>query len=186
MNLEYRLPNFPEDSYGFTLEDRIKFGNQTRRYLITGLTLDDLRELKFENGDPIYIERELKHLEDVKIVLKGSFIVSGFALLILVAGGIYGRFRDWWEGFLQALSWGGWLTAGLLAVITILSVVSFQSLFVKFHHVFFEGDSWLFLYSDTLIRLFPVRFWQDVFLAFGIITLTGGILLGRLLPWKRR
>jgi len=53
-----------------------------------------------------------------------------------------------------------------------------MSFFVGFHALFFEGDSWLFLYSDTLIRLFPLRFWQDAFLAAAIIALGGGIGLG--------
>jgi len=77
---------------------------------------------------------------------------------------------------------GGWLTAGLLGMILLLSIVSFQALFTNFHLVFFEGDSWLFYYSDTLIRLFPIRLWQDVFIVFGVSTLAGGILLGWLLP----
>ena len=45
--------------------------------------------------------------------------------------------------------------------------MSFDALFTEFHRIFFEGDTWLFLYSDSLIRLFPERFWQDVFLAIG-------------------
>ena len=186
MNLEYQLPHFPEDRYGFTLEDRLNFGNQTRSYLVTKMTLDDLRELKFDTGDPIYFERELKHLQDVKIVLQALFKVFWGAAAVLILGGVYAGLRDWWAGFQRALSWGGWLTAGLLVIITLLSVVSFQALFVTFHRIFFEGDSWLFAYSDTLIRLFPVRFWQDIFLVFGITTLAGGILLGWLLPRKKR
>jgi uncharacterized membrane protein len=53
----------------------------------------------------------------------------------------------------------------------------FCNFFSGFHSLFFEGDSWLFLYSDTLIRLFPIRFWQDVFLWAAVIALGGGIAL---------
>jgi len=186
MNLEYRLPNFPEDQYGFSTEERLDFGNRTRRYLITNATLDNLRELKFDSGEPIYIERELEHLEDVKIVLQGVFKVFWGAVAVLVLGGVYARFQNWWEGYSQSVSRGGWLTAGLLGIILFLAIVSFRSLFTNFHLIFFEGDSWLFLYSDTLIRLFPIRFWQDVFLVLGITTLAGGILLGWLLPKVKR
>ncbi len=182
MNLEYRLPNFPEDQYGFSTEERLDFGNRTRSYLVTNATLDDLRDLKFDSGDPIYVERELDHLEDVKIVLQGVFEVFWAAVAVLVLGGVYARFRDWWNGYTQSVSRGGWLTAGLLGTILFLSIVSFRSLFTNFHRIFFEGDSWLFLFSDTLIRLFPIRFWQDVFLVFGLTTLASGILLGWLLP----
>jgi integral membrane protein (TIGR01906 family) len=49
--------------------------------------------------------------------------------------------------------------------------VSFSFVFVGFHLIFFEGDTWLFLYSDTLIRLFPTRFWRDVFIFVIALTL---------------
>jgi len=186
MNLEYRLPYFPEDQYGFSTEERLDFGNQTRRYLVTNTNLDDLGDLKFDSGEPMYVERELKHLEDVKIVLQGVFKVFWGAVAVLVLGGVYARCRNWWKGYTLSVSKGGWLTAGLLGTILFLSIVSFRSLFTSFHRIFFEGDSWLFKYSDTLIRLFPMRFWQDVFLVFGITTLTGGILLGWLLSRKNR
>ena len=186
MNLEYQRPNFPEDQYGFSTEERLDFGNQTRSYLVTNTKLDGLRDLKFDSGDPLYVERELEHLEDVKIVLQGVFKVFWGAVIVLVLGGVYARFRNWWKGYTLSVSKGGWLTAGLLGTILFLSIVSFRSLFTNFHRIFFEGDSWLFQYSDTLIRLFPLRFWQDVFLVFGITTLTGGILLGWLLSRKSR
>jgi len=186
MNLEYRLPNFPEDQYGFSTEERLDFGNQTRRYLVTNATLDDLGDIKFNSGDPIYVERELEHLEDVKIVLQGVFKVFWGAVAVLVLGGIYARFQNWGNDYTLSVSKGGWVTAGLLGTILFLSIVSFRSLFTNFHLIFFEGNSWLFLYSDTLIRLFPIRFWQDAFLVFGITTLAGGILLGWLLSRKNR
>ena len=186
MNLEYQRPNFPEDQYGFSTEERLDFGNQTRSYLVTNANLDGLRDLKFDSGDPLYVERELEHLEDVKIVLQGVFKVFWGAVIVLILGGVYARLRNWWIGYTLSVSKGGWLTAGLLGTILFLSIVSFRSLFTNFHRIFFEGDSWLFQYSDTLIRLFPLRFWQDVFLVFGITTLTGGILLGWLLSRKSR
>jgi integral membrane protein (TIGR01906 family) len=70
-------------------------------------------------------------------------------------------------------------------LIIVLSLTSFQSLFINFHLIFFEGSSWLFKYSDTLIRLFPIQFWQDIFLVFGILTLLAGILVGRLMRVRK-
>jgi uncharacterized membrane protein len=60
--------------------------------------------------------------------------------------------------------------------------VSFNALFTGFHSIFFEGDSWLFFYSDTLIRLFPLRFWRDVFIALAVLSLGAGALLWRFAP----
>jgi len=185
-NLEYRRPGFPDDSYGFTTAERLDFGNQTRRYLISSNTLEDLNQLVFENGDPIYIERELSHLEDVKIVLQGVLKVFYGAAAVYVLGGLIARSRGWQTIYLKAIFLGGKITAGILVMILFLTLISFQALFTNFHLLFFEGDSWLFFYSDTLIRLFPVQFWQDIFLAFGILTLTGGILLGWVLPTRMK
>jgi uncharacterized membrane protein len=53
----------------------------------------------------------------------------------------------------------------------------FDVFFTWFHGLFFEGDSWLFLFSDTLIRLFPIRFWEDAFLLAAVIALGGGLAL---------
>ena len=182
MNLEYNRPNFPEDSYGFSTDERLIFGNQTRRYLITNMNLDDLRELKFTDGDQIYTERELTHLKDVKIVLQGVLRVFAGAAAVLALGGVMAYAQNWKDDFLNAIFRGGKITTGLLLIILLLTLVSFQSLFTNFHLIFFEGDSWLFYYSDTLIRLFPIRFWQDIFLLFGLATLAGGIILGWVLP----
>lgn len=181
-NLEYRRPGFPEDSYGFTLEDRLEYGNLTRRYLVSRQPLVVLRELKFDSGEPLYLERELTHLYDVKIVLKGVMRVFLVAVILLLLVGFYSWRKKRFSAYLRAIARGGRLTAILLVAILLLTLVSFQALFTNFHLIFFEGDSWLFSYSDTLIRLFPMRFWQDIFLVFGVLTLVSGGYLGWFMP----
>jgi len=184
-SLEYRRPGFPEDSYGFTTAERLDFGNQTRRYLVSSDTLDDLSELVFEDGEPIYIERELSHLKDVKIVLQGVLKVFYGAVTVFTICGLIAWKKQWIDSFLKAIYLGGRITAGIVIMILFMTLISFQALFTNFHLLFFEGDSWLFFYSDTLIRLFPVQFWQDIFLVFGVLTLAGGVLLGWVLPARK-
>ena len=41
-------------------------------------------------------------------------------------------------------------------------LLGFDSFFTRFHEMFFEGDSWRFSDTDTLIRVYPERFWVDV------------------------
>jgi integral membrane protein (TIGR01906 family) len=41
-------------------------------------------------------------------------------------------------------------------------LLSWGEFFTTFHRLFFEGETWIFPYTDTLIRLFPIRFWMDV------------------------
>ena len=40
----------------------------------------------------------------------------------------------------------------------------------------FKAGTWTFLYSDTLIRLFPERFWQDTFLVVGGLSAVLGLV----------
>ena len=103
MGLEYRRPGFPEDSYGFSTQERLEYGNLTRKYLITKLPLDELRALRFEDGDAIYIERELGHLEDVKLVLQALVRTCYIALGVFLIGWGIANTWDWKEGFLQAI-----------------------------------------------------------------------------------
>jgi len=185
-NMEYRRPGFPEDSYGFSTEERLEYGNLTRRYLVTNQSLEGLRKLEFEDGSPLFKERELTHLEDVKVVIKGLLRVFYVCVAVVVFGGYIAHGNQWQEDYLGAVFRGGRLTTLLLLAMLFFTLISFRTLFTSFHLVFFEGDSWLFLTSDTLIRLFPIRFWQDVFLVFGILTLAGSGILGWGIPALRK
>ena len=186
ISFEYRRPGFPEDSYGFSMAERLEFGNQTRRYLVTRDSLDTLRQLEFENGDPIYKERELSHLEDVKVVIQGLLRVFYISLVVFTFGGYLAQRNKWQDEFLGAISRGGRLSAILLVTVLFFTLISFRALFTLFHRIFFEGDSWLFFFSDTLIRLFPMQLWQDVFLLFGVSTLAVGGFIGWGIPVLRR
>jgi len=185
------MPYFPPDPYGFTKADRLKWAPYALNYLTNNADISYLADLKFEDGKPLYNERELSHMDDVKRVTQGALRVWYASVALLALLGIWawlGRFASapqWAEAYRLGLMRGGWLmvilaiTVGLIALIGILvSPDLFFSFFTGFHHLFFEGDSWLFLFSDTLIRLFPIRFWQDAFLWVAIIALGGGIALG--------
>jgi integral membrane protein (TIGR01906 family) len=164
----------------------LEYGNKTRRYLVTRQNLDVLSELEFENGDSLYQERELVHLEDVKVVIQGLLRVFYGAVAVMIGGGIISNRDRGRNDFWVAVNRGGRLTAVLLLTVLFFTLISFRALFTSFHLIFFEGDSWLFNFSDTLIRLFPIRFWQDVFLVFGLITLAGSGILGWGIPALRK
>ena len=70
-----------------------------------------------------------------------------------------------------ALRDGSLLTLGLLGIVGAYMVFNWRDFFTTFHRIFFKGDTWTFPYSDTLIRLFPIRFWRDSFIAVGVITI---------------
>jgi integral membrane protein (TIGR01906 family) len=183
--VEYNMPYFPADEYGFTKEDRLKWAPYAIDYLVNSADTSYLGDLTFDDGAPLYNERELSHMDDVKLVTQGALRVWYLSLALLAALGVWAWFGKWWQAYLLGLMRGGWLMVGLAVTIGLIVVVGiainpsvFDTLFVLFHSLFFEGDSWLFLYSDTLIRLFPIRFWQDAFLWTAVIALGGGVALG--------
>jgi integral membrane protein (TIGR01906 family) len=185
LRVEYNMPYFPPDEYGFTKEDRLKWAPYALDYLVNNEDISYLGDLKFEDGTPLYNERELSHMDDVKRVTRGALRVWYSSLALLALLGVWARFGGWWQDYRLGLMRGGWLMVGLAAAVGLIVVVGmvinpnvFWNFFAGFHSLFFEGDSWLFLYSDTLIRLFPIRFWQDAFLLAAVIALGGGVALG--------
>jgi integral membrane protein (TIGR01906 family) len=115
---------------------------------------------------------------DVKNVLQVALIVWYVSLIGIFLLGIWAYWGGWWEGYKRGLSLGGWLSVILIVVTLVAVLIGFSVFFVFFHGIFFESGTWVFRFSDTLIRLFPERFWRDTFLAIGIISLVGGLALG--------
>lgn len=185
LQIEYNMPYFPPDEYGFTKEDRLRWAPYALDYLVNDADISYLGDLTFDDGTPLYNERELSHMDDVKRVTQGALKAWYVSLVLLALLGVWAWFGGWWQDYRLGLMRGGWLMVGLAVAVGLIVVVGiainpnvFWDFFAGFHSLFFEGNSWLFLYSDTLIRLFPIRFWQDAFLLAAIIALGGGIVLG--------
>lgn len=170
-HFEYNRPGFPEDPYGFTTEERLKWAKVSLDYLLNDSDDDFLTQFELSDGSPLYNEREISHMLDVKNLLQKAYSAwYGGIAVILVTGLLSWRLGRWRE-FFGSLYRGGWLTLALIAAAVLGIFLGFDALFTAFHRLFFTGDTWLFAYSDTLIRLFPIVFWQDVFLAAGGFTI---------------
>jgi integral membrane protein (TIGR01906 family) len=175
--LAYRMPGFPDDPYGFSMEDRLKWSDYAIRYLLNDAGIEYLADLKFSDNSPLYNDRELGHMLEVKILVQEVIKVLYLLISILIGMGLWAYFKNWIYDYRMGLSRGGWLTVGLIIGVGLFAAISFWQFFTFFHEIFFSGDSWLFLYSDTLIRLFPIRFWQDVFMwVLGFALLAGAVL----------
>jgi integral membrane protein (TIGR01906 family) len=109
----------------------------------------------------------------------------GLAVFLILAGGLAWLAKGmptYWKAF----SAGGYLTLGLIGLSLVGILVGFSGFFTGFHRLFFTGDTWLFQYNDSLIRLFPMKLWQDGFTAAGVLSGILG-LAAALLPrhWAR-
>jgi integral membrane protein (TIGR01906 family) len=178
LEMEYRMPGFPEDRFGFEMQDRLQWSKPSVEYLVNGAGIDFLGKLKFSDGQPIYNERELSHMSDVKGVVQMLLKTWYIDLAILIILGLWAWFGGWWSYYLLGWKRGGFLTAGLLVLLAAFASISFWQFFTWFHSLFFSGNSWLFEFSDTLIRLFPIRFWQDSVAYIGGFSIIAGLALG--------
>jgi len=202
IQVEYRMPYFPADRYGFTREERLYWAGLSIDYLLNEAGIEFLGELQFPGGQQaagscedylaprdcsyLYNDRELSHMLDVKIVVRYAAWVLFGSILVLTGLGFWSYRTDWWPDFLLALSRGGWLTVGLILAMMVYLVLNFNSLFVTFHQIFFASGTWVFRFTDSLIRLFPVTFWRDAFIWVGVIALVSGTALGYFLGRKSR
>ncbi|MGB9673503.1 MAG: TIGR01906 family membrane protein [Anaerolineales bacterium] len=174
LDVEYNMPAFPPDPYGFTKQERLHWSKIALNYLINDQGIAYLGDLKFEDGNPVYNQRELKHMVDVKQVVQKAlvawYILLGLFLLIAILAWKTNNMAF----FRSYLAKGGLLTIIFIAFILVFVLVGFGIFFVAFHNLFFEPGTWTFLWSDTLIRLFPERFWKDTFMIIGGLSIFAG------------
>jgi integral membrane protein (TIGR01906 family) len=189
--LEYRTPWFPAESYGFTRAERENYAMIALEYLNTRKDINLLMDLRFPPGHTVpplscmemtdcnlvFNDRELLHMIDVKYVL-GIALPVGYAVIVgLLLLGLWAWKANWWMDYISALRRGGWLIIAILLSLVVLVVGVFDWFFTKFHKIFFSSGTWQFYTSDTLIRLFPERFWMDTFIIVGGIAALGGLAL---------
>jgi integral membrane protein (TIGR01906 family) len=177
VQVEYLTPGFPEDTYGFSQADRLKWSQMALDYLLNDEGINFLGDLQFADGSPLYNQRELSHMLDVKNLVQAGLPVWYALLLILLVLGVWSWRAGWWPQYRKGMGRGGRWTVVLIVLMILFIFINFDQLFTGFHRIFFEGDTWLFYFSDTLIRLFPMRFWRDAFILIGVITLGGGMAL---------
>ncbi|MCC6956559.1 MAG: DUF1461 domain-containing protein, partial [Anaerolineales bacterium] len=84
LTFEYNTPAFPPDSYGFSKEERLYWSGIALEYLLNDQGIEFLGNLRFEDGSPVYNERELRHMVDVKIALSNATTVWLVSLVLLV------------------------------------------------------------------------------------------------------
>jgi integral membrane protein (TIGR01906 family) len=197
--IEYSLPGFPDDSYGLTKAERIKYSNLSMDYLLNNAGIEFVRNFRFPPGvnapaescpyyldhdcNRFYNDRELQHMQDVKVVLGrvlNVWAVSGI-LCLLAAGALYTLHET--SALRSSLLGGAGVALVILVAIVTYLLVNFDAFFVQFHQVFFAAGTWTFLFSDSFIRLFPERFWEDSFIFIGGATVIEALALGAWAWW---
>ncbi|MBK7179565.1 MAG: DUF1461 domain-containing protein [Chloroflexi bacterium] len=163
----------PADELGLTQTERLDLALITLAYLqhpepaATAVRFLESQRLPGTN-QPLYNERELAHLVDVKQLTDRIAGWSetlnwllGLSLLALVAWPAT-RFAA-----VKAFQRGAAFSFFLLLACFMFIPLFWPLFFFGFHHWLFPPGSWSFAGADTLIRLFPEAFWfnyaQQVF-----------------------
>ncbi len=175
---EFEYPRIGPDPFGLTEEERLDLAMANLDFLRRPQAADEviflLEDLRLPGtDDPLFNQREIGHMLDVK-KLVDTFKTLTWVLAIVVIGGLIFllvRTETRVEGY-RALFHGGILTTAILLLMLVLILLSWNLVFTQFHEILFPPDTWTFNYSDSLIRLFPEKFWFD----FGLLW-TGAIFL---------
>ena len=189
INFEYNRADFPPDSYGFTQAQRTPLALDGLYSVVpegAGIVLLD--QAKLPDGSPAFQAREIKHMVDVRVLMSKVFplaLVIGGVLIVLAI--VFRKSTTYRTTVPHGLEAGSILTLVLLLGLIAYILLNFDSFFLTFHRLFFEGDSFMFRFDDTLIRLYPEQLWSDASILIGFLTgalAVLGIVIGRV--WLKR
>ncbi len=179
---EYGKSSFPPDPYGFTPQQRFILASTNIHYVRAHLPDDELSK-QTVNGVPVYNEREVAHMADVQAVFQIILRIWQVAFILILLLSVVFVQNGKRDAFVSAIQWGGLVTAGIIFAIALLAIFAWQTWFNLFHRFLFVPGSWLFSYTDTLIRLFPTQFWFDATVTISVLAFVGGILLA-VIGWR--
>ncbi|PIN76196.1 hypothetical protein COV17_03120 [Candidatus Woesearchaeota archaeon CG10_big_fil_rev_8_21_14_0_10_36_11] len=121
-----------------------------------------------------YTDNELIHLRDVQRVMNYSTIWVYFSVLILT--GIITLYRKETKQIQKLLKYGGITTLAYIGTVSLVSILSFDTIFTLFHKIFFPQGNWQFPLDSILISTFPYNFFIFITIKIGIQALCWGIL----------
>lgn len=176
LTFEYGKPDFPEDAYGFTPELRFILASTNIHYVQAHLPEDELVQQNLY-GTPVYNEREVSHMADVRNIFQIVLRVWQAAFILLILLGVVFLQSGERAAFASAIKQGGFAAAGIILTVGLLAFFAWDTWFELFHRFLFVPGTWLFSYTDTLIRLFPAQFWFDATITLSLLSFVGGLAL---------
>jgi len=144
----------------------------------------DVTVQKDGNPFPLFNDREIQHLKDVKGLVRLDYQVLIFSLLGAAIVSAIAIYRKQIQLLATPMFVGGSTTLVGLMLIALVAATNFDAFFTKFHQLSFANDLWLLDPSrDYLIMLFPGGFWEDasIFIAALIGVFAAGVTY---IGWK--
>jgi len=126
-------------------------------------------EMRDLNGNVIpgyFTEEEVRHMIDVKHLVRGVTLIFAFSLFCFL---LLFRFVER-RKVLRIVSFA---SLSFIGVLFLMSVWNFNAVFIAFHKTFFRNNFWLLPENTKLIEMFPEGFFYDFakvwFITFAIV-----------------
>jgi len=174
VRFEYQTLGLPQDRFGLSAEQRLRWAEATEHYLQRGDNMVELGSLRFFDGTTAFSQRERAHLWDTHRLLVRAHLIFYIGTALITLGGTLAAIKRARRLFWSVLKIGSCMACCIIAVLALSLLLDFRILFNAFHTLFFKSSSWIFYDTDTLLRLFPLRFWRDAFLCYFAIILAFG------------
>jgi integral membrane protein (TIGR01906 family) len=180
--------DFPHERYGLDPPERLRLALTGLRSIQPGTEgVALLERATLPDGSAAFGRRELRHMGDVRTLLgralRAQLVV--LALLVVLAAAL-SRSPPTRRVTPLGLLLGSVATLAVAAFLVPMILFGFEGFLVRFHRLFFEGDSWHFDDSDTLLRLYPEVFWEDTAKLAAALTLAQAAALGAASAWWLR
>ncbi len=176
---QYGFPAFDSPGRtGLPLEELLSAASHTRRYFNSN---EEPLNVMVDKGGiqaPLYNDREIKHMADVKQIFRLAQRVeevSSAYLLAFAGAGLWLLKRRFLPDLFWAATSGGLLTVALVIIAGAGALVDFDRLFIEFHLLSFSNDLWqLDPRRDYLIMMYPEGFFQAAALVIAALSFTEG------------
>ena len=179
---------FPADRYGFAGDERLALALTGLHSILPGSEgIALLERATLPDGIPAFDRRELRHMADVRRLFGSALRLQLVLLAILVVGGIgLARSTRWRAVVPRGLLVGSLATLAIALLAIPVILLGFDGFFLRFHEVFFDGSSWRFSQSDTLLRIYPEAFWQDTARLTAMLVVLQAVAITALSTWWLR
>lgn len=174
-DLDYFKTKFIENNTmeitGLDINQLMRISDETLKYL------EDDREnlILYEelNGDTIQVfeERELNHMEDVKVLFDYGYKIKFATMYISILCLGYLFIKNKYVAF-KAIRVGSILYLVAIGIIVVLAYIDFNRVFVIFHKILFTNDLWLLNpKEDIMIQMLPLDFFMGIGIKIAIMYL---------------
>lgn len=155
-----------------TMEDVMYVTREMMAYLRgEGDTLSVITTVEGREQD-FFNEQDRFHMEEVRELFIGGLNIRTGSCAVIVLCILFLWFT---KADLKKIIPGGYqaalsVTVVALVLLGVLCAVDFNSVFVKFHHIFFDNDLWIFdPAEDYMIRMLPEGLFFDMVVRIGLI-----------------